>query len=326
MTPLIVAAQEAVVPAEEAYAGGPAAPIVTSSEFPDPTKWYRSVDATFSWDLPADITAVSAELSDEAEREPQQTYRPPVSQVEFSASELNEGVQFLLVQFKNADKWGKYSSYRVMIDNTPPEAYTISLTYPHGQRGVVAMFDTSDTLSGLSHFELISNGSSAQVSPAEAKNGYFVPLEAAGTKEVIVKAYDNAGNVREEATSILIMPAQVPNVEDNPLAYAAMEPASVLAAFMAFLALMLFSYMVYERQRYARGLAMLRYETEDVQDEMLKVFSALREEIYDQINTINRKTRLTRKEKEAVDGLNKALDVSEKLLNKEVSDIKKIIS
>ena len=231
------------------------------------------------------------------------------------------------MQFKNADKWGEYASYRVMIDNTPPEPFSIALNYPRGQQGVVAMFDTKDTLSGLSPFEItLNDGSLIRVSPEEAKSGYFVPTEPSGMEEITVQAHDNAGNVREETTAIMILPAQMPNVEDNPLAYAAAEPGSVLAAFMALLSLMLFTYMVYERQRYAWGLERLRNETEDVQDEMLKVFSALREEIYDQINTINRKTRLTKKEKEAVEGLNKALDVSERLLNKEVSDIKKIIS
>ena len=58
---------------------------------------------------------------------------------------------------------------------------------------------------------------------------------------------------------------------------------------------------------------------------MEKIFSALRDEIYDQIVTITKRPRLSAKEKEAVEGLHQALEVSETLIEKEISDVKKIL-
>ena len=55
---------------------------------------------------------------------------------------------------------------------------------------------------------------------------------------------------------------------------------------------------------------------------MEKIFSALRDEIYDQINTITKRKRLSKNEKEAVEGLTQALEVSETLIEKEINDDK----
>lgn len=328
LAPAVVAAQSADSAMAEAYIGGPAAPMVRSGEFPDQSTWYRSEDAVFSWELTPEITAVSAELSDEPAIEPQKTYRPPVSSIAIGADQLHEGVQYLLVQLRNAEKWGMYAAYKVMIDDTPPAPFSISLAEQNGERsGFLATFETTDAASGLSYYNVSINGSFVgRVDPGTAARGYFIPVTAAGAETLSIQAVDNAGNIREAAASIYAVTPPLIDPTDDPLGYASAEPAAVLAAVMAALLLLIFGYMVYERQRYAHDLRRLREETGEIETEMLKVFSALREEIYDQINAINRKPRLTKKEKEAIDGLNKALLVSEKLLQKEVKDVKKILN
>jgi regulator of RNase E activity RraB len=69
----------------------------------------------------------------------------------------------------------------------------------------------------------------------------------------------------------------------------------------------------------------LRRETREIQDQMEKIFSALRDEIYDQINHITKRKRMSAKEKEAVESLTQALEVSETLIEKEISDVKSIL-
>ena len=56
-----------------------------------------------------------------------------------------------------------------------------------------------------------------------------------------------------------------------------------------------------------------------------KIFSALRDEIYDQIGTITKRKRLSKSEKDAVKGLNQALEVSETLIEKEINDVNEIL-
>lgn len=325
--PSIVSAQTSEPTLEELYAGGPDAPAILSVDYPNPEQWYKATDVTFTWPLPEDVVAVAAEVMSEPDTEPVETYRPPVNSLNVKAEEWQEGIQYLNVQFKNGEKWGQFSAHKVMIDNTAPSPFSVMVTLHQGdQQGVIVTSRTTDELSGLSHFELSINGDAPQkLSVEEAGRGYFLHINGEGTQDIRMTAYDKAGNLRSETTPVLSLPPTKINPGTDPVGYVASEPASLLVAIMAGLMLLIFGYLVYERQRYSAAVTELRREAEEIQSQMLRIFSALREEIYDQIGAINKKTRLTKKEKEAVDGLNKALNVSEKLLEKEIKDVEKLL-
>ncbi len=325
--PIIVSAQISEPIPAELYAGGPEAPTILSVDYPNPEQWYKADSASFSWSLPEEVVAVAAELTSDSKTEPMKTYRPPVSSLSIEVDKWEEGIQYLTVQFKNADKWGPFTAHKVMIDNTAPAPFSVQVTPHQGdQRGIIITAETTDELSGLSHFELSVNGDTPQkLSIEEARRGYFMHVNGEGTHSIKVTAYDKAGNMRSETTPVLSLPPESINPSMDPIGYVASEPASLLVAIMAALMLLIFGYLVYERQRYATAVTDLRREADEIQSQMLKIFTALREEIYDQIGAINRKTRLTKKEKEAVDGLNKALNVSEQLLKKEIKDVKSLL-
>ena len=84
-------------------------------------------------------------------------------------------------------------------------------------------------------------------------------------------------------------------------------------------------YYWYEHKTLRQKEEKLRRETREIQDQMEKIFSALRDEIYDQINTITKRKRLSASEKEAVEGLTQALEISETLIEKEINDVKTIL-
>ncbi len=319
-------AQATEVSLEELYDGGPDAPLILSTDMPLPDAWYKPQDATFHWGLSEDVTAAAADLFSESGQEPMTSYRPPVSSITIKADELSEGAQYLSVQFRNESKWGMYAERQILIDGTPPEPFSVSVqTLPDGGNGVMVSSVAVDRLSGIAYFEVNANGYEARVSPAEAGQGFFLPLQANTEVSLTVSAYDMAGNSRTAST--LIHPITIePSISTLGLTgFAAEEPASILAALMAALLLIMFGYMVYERQRYAAAVTDLRGESEEAQSQIIRVFNALRSEIYEQINAIDGKTRLSKGEKEAVSSLTKALKVSEKLLNKEVKDIKKLL-
>lgn len=319
-------AQVTEVSLEELYDGGPESPMILSTDMPLPGAWYKPQDATFHWGLPDEVTAVAANVYLESGKEPMKSYRPPVTSITIESDEWTEGSQYLAVQFKNEEKWGMYSERQILIDGTPPEPFSISVKkLEEAGNGVLVSFMAVDRLSGIAYFEVDANGYQVRVSPAEASQGFFLPLEDNTEVSLVVTAYDMAGN--SEISSTLIHPIMIePSIDTLGFAgFVSEEPASILAALMASLLLIMFGYMVYERQRYAAAVTDLRGESEEAQFQIIRVFNALRSEIYDQINAIDGKTRLSKKEKEAVAGLTKALKVSEKLLNKEVKDIKKLL-
>lgn len=309
------------------YVGGPEAPVITSLDYPSADTWFKLEDLTFGWEMPEEVVAVAADVFINPDEEPMTTYRPPVSSITIPSEDLIEGYNYLSVQFKNEEKWGMYGGKVVKIDNTPPEPFSITtLPLDGGSRGAALIsFEAQDLLSGISHYEFSINGSiPSRLSPIEAARGQMIDLNNNTQYSIKAVAYDQAGNAREENVSILgITPTVVP--PNNVIDLAVEDPAAVLAAIMAALLLIMFGYIVYERQRYAESLHNLRIETDEIHDQLLRIFSALREEIHQQIRNISKKARLSKKEQEAVEGLNKALSISESLIDREIKDVKNLL-
>lgn len=323
--PIFSSAQVVDVPPEDLYAGGPAAPVILSTDMPIADAWYQPQEASFHWGLPIDVTAVAANLYTVSGKEPMTAIRPPTTSITIAADEWKEGTQYLSVQFRNTEKWGMYAERQISIDGTPPEPFNVDVRASDNHNGLIVEFAAVDKLSGISHYEIQASGQKARVTPAEAAGGFLLPLDDGGQIVLEVVAYDRAGNTRS-ATTIVYPIVREPSVAALGIAgFVAEEPASILAALMAALLLIMFGYMVYERQRYAGAIVELREESEEAQTQIMRIFNALRSEIYDQINAIDGKTRLSKKEKEAVAGLSQALKVSEKLLKKEVKDIRKLL-
>jgi len=64
-------------------------------------------------------------------------------------------------------------------------------------------------------------------------------------------------------------------------------------------------------------------ETKDVSKAVYIAFKALRAEVQEQIESLDKKAGLTAAEKKVRSKLQKALDISEKFINKEIKDIEK---
>ena len=297
-------------------------PVVRSVEFPDADSWYPLSGGTFTWDLPEETTAVAIELATSSEAEPMESYRPPVSEFVVSADDLSEGVQHLLVQFKDAEEWGEVTAVPIKIDDTAPQPFSIDIAESESDANFAEMtFKTEDSLSGIAYYQVyIGDRPAVTVSADEARNGYQL-RNRNQSYYVHVVAYDQAGN--GTASSLLILGGTGSGAEW--LLLGQFEPEALLIALLSTIVLILFGYLFAERRRYAREEERLMIETEEIEIQMTKIFTALRDEIYDQIRAITKKKKLSKGEKEAVDGLNKALEVSEHLIEKEIKDVERML-
>ena len=100
---------------------------------------------------------------------------------------------------------------------------------------------------------------------------------------------------------------------------------NLFIAFLIIVVALQIIYFWYEHKHLKEREEKLRRETREIQDQMEKIFSALRDEIYDQIKTITKRKRLSASEKEAVESLTQALEVSETLIEKEINDVNTIL-
>jgi hypothetical protein len=311
----------------------PRAPEVGSPAFLDPELWYKNTEGVFSWTIPFDVNVVAVEISTSSENQPEENedavYDPPIDEFIVSRENLVDGVQYLSIKFRNQVGWGAVLNRKIQIDTTAPEPFEIEVRAANSTTGFPLLnFAANDVTSGIDYYEVtIADNEPFEVTPDEAALGYLLRDLEDGTYTVRVIAYDKAGNTRESTVAVLITagwikPAEV--VEEVTL-WDFLTAVNLFILFLISIIALLVGYLWYDRKQNRIREEKLRRETREIQDQMEKIFSALRDEIYDQINLISKRPRLSKKEKEAVEGLNQALEVSETLIEKEINDVKTIL-
>ncbi len=117
---------------------------------------------------------------------------------------INEGILYWKVRTQdNNDDWGSYCNYWTLkIDTTEPESFQPTVD-PDGwttEDRPTITFSTTDETSGIDHYEIkIDSGDfTKQSSP------YNLPTQDDGIHEITIRAYDLAGNYRDEDIEVSI--------------------------------------------------------------------------------------------------------------------------
>lgn len=182
---------------EEPIGLTPAPPQISSPTHPDPEKWYNNKNPKLVWEVPEGILAIRTLLGKIATAQPTVVYEPPISSKEFE--NLDDGIWYFSLQFKNQYGWGKISRFKIQIDTVPPKDFTVGVDNEGDPTNPtpIFQFETTDELSGIDYYEIILNGKVfSKVKPEEIKNGKWKisqPLEP-GTYSLEIKAVDRAGN------------------------------------------------------------------------------------------------------------------------------------
>ena len=178
-----------------APANTPGTPTVTSSTHSDQAKWYTATQAVLNWELPSGITAVRTLLDSRASAVPTKVYDSPIRTL--TLSDLEEGVSYFHMQFKNADGWGKVAHYRLAIDSEKPSEITINQVEgadgnnPEQQLQVTVV----DATSKVTRFKVqVDNGEAFEVTRAGESDTIKLPSMGPGYHAVVIEAFDEAGN------------------------------------------------------------------------------------------------------------------------------------
>lgn len=320
---------------EEAIIFGdpPRQPEIGSQTFLETDVWYSETEGIFTWTLPFDVDAVAVEISNDPENIPEESedtiIDPPVEEFVVSKDIVTDGVQYVSVNFKNQVGWGAVTNRKLMIDTTAPEPFAITVQAGNSPTSFPLLrFEAKDVTSGVQYYDMtIAGNEPIRVTPDEARLGYLLKELEDGTYTVKVVATDMAGNVRESSVAVLITAGWVKPVEvvDEGSFWDFLTPINLFIFFLLVIIILQIIYFWHEHRQLKEKEEKLRRETREIQDQMEKIFSALRDEIYDQINSITKRKRLSAKEKEAVEGLTQALEVSETLIEKEINDVKTIL-
>lgn len=216
-----IAAQETVPESEVieyvAPANTPARPEITSSSHPDQNGWYATTQASLSWSLPSDVTAVRTLLDGSASTIPTKLYDTPIREI--TLQDLDEGVQYFHLQFRNADGWGRVAHYRLAVDTVSPENLQIALaegadlsnpaqTLVLSVDGEVQPIDRYLVqIDGAEPYEYIDEQASGTIALAPLEPGYH---------SVIIEAFDAAGNSTIATFSFGILAFDKPQFTQYP--------------------------------------------------------------------------------------------------------------
>ena len=208
------AAPDAETPA--VVGGTPFAPQITSPTHPSSDFWYNVSTAEFNWNVSKNITSSQLLVGEKPKESPTVNYVPPINYKKIV--DLENGTWYFHVRLRNPQGWGDITHFRFQIDTQNPEYFNISqvenkdFTYPKAKFN----FDALDTVSGISHYEIIIDGEKIEEWIDDGEHIYETPLLEPGDYKLIVKAIDRAGNFLTNFAEFNIKPIQAPEITEYP--------------------------------------------------------------------------------------------------------------
>ncbi len=190
----------------------PAGPLVISETHPDQSVWYKNTTAVFRWSNTLPVNGYSYILNDEPIDIPDDIVDGKADNVLYKG--LSNRIHFFHVKALRDGVWGDTSHYAVKVDSLAPADFPIKISpasRTSSTKPLVA-FVTSDALSGIDHYELkIISRQIVDAPDGGQKKPFFIeassphsPDLALGKYDVIVRAYDKAGNFREVSQRLII--------------------------------------------------------------------------------------------------------------------------
>jgi len=195
----------------------PEGPKVFSPSHPDQNKWYNNNSPTLSWEKEEGVIDFSYSLDDIFYGVPDNISEGDYASASYA--DLEDGIWYFHIKAKKGDAWGGITHYILLIDTTPPAAFTLSfeptLRSPvMTAREPIVSFITTDSLSGLDHYDL--KLIDLTKAPQKKETGFFVEASspyqlsslATGEYEVIVRAFDRAMNWQDSSKKIEVIPIE----------------------------------------------------------------------------------------------------------------------
>ncbi|MFH0806183.1 MAG: cohesin domain-containing protein [Candidatus Brennerbacteria bacterium] len=196
----------------------PQGPITVSRTHPDQSKWYSTKSVALEWALPGSIAEGFSYLTNGEPIDVPDNISEGV-RTSVIYKNMEDGVRYFHIRAYREGAWGGTTHYALNIDSTPPAEFPLEII-PDSRttrRQPVIQFYTTDALSGIDHYELkvVSLSTIPEAKAAngnqelfvEAQSPYVASELSLGNYDVIVRAYDKAGNIREVTERLEVVTA-----------------------------------------------------------------------------------------------------------------------
>ena len=185
----------------------PEMPVITSENVPDQTKWYLTNDIKVGWQLPESVTRVYASIDKNEKTVPK--VLKTGSQISFEENSLASGIWYAHVRFKNSVGYGPTASFKVNLDTTPPESFTLQeIKNANDTKTSFNVFAT-DTLSGIDKYSFTIDKGTEKEWLDDGSHVFTTEVLPPGNHIISGIVYDKAGNKANttqnfETTEVLI--------------------------------------------------------------------------------------------------------------------------
>ncbi|KKT44962.1 MAG: hypothetical protein UW34_C0006G0002 [Parcubacteria group bacterium GW2011_GWA2_44_15] len=257
---------------------------------------------------------------------PSVTYTPAINEKDIT--NLDNGMWYFHVQLRNANGWGAVSHFRFQVDTQPPEPFEIKFVGGNetdNPRPTV-LFSATDSLLGIAYYKVkIGESDSFTLSNEIIENTpYTLPLQMPGKRNILVQAFDKAGNFTNASAEFTILPPPSTLVKVGAGLNKLLATLIPLVALISLLILIL----LYGWRKLSVLRKKIQKETSEAESVLHKAFDLLKEDVREQIKMLEKtrtKRQLTKEEEKIIKQLRKDLDDAEKLVQKEIHDIEKEI-
>ncbi len=183
----------------------PAGPIVSSETHPDQTNWYNISTVVLRWAPEQNVDGYSYMLSENPGDVPDDISEGINQSVTYK--NVPDGIHYFHIKSLKDKAWGGVTHFALKIDTAAPAAFPVDIIPDArtSRREPIVQFSTTDGLSSVSHYELkliplspsADGGFNAQPLFIEVTSPYVFSELPIGNYDVIVRAYDFAGNYQE---------------------------------------------------------------------------------------------------------------------------------
>lgn len=193
----------------------PAGPIVVSSTHPDQDRWHPVNDLVLNWASPFPVEGYSYILNDDPVDIPDNISEGLKIGAVYKG--LSDGVHYFHIKASRNGVWGGVSHFGVKIQTSGPADFKIDVSPGKrtSSKDAILSFETSDQISGIDHYEIkvisLSPSVQSQVDSSfsplffEVNSPYILKLPNYSSYDVILRAFNKAGNYTESSVRLKII-------------------------------------------------------------------------------------------------------------------------
>lgn len=221
-------------PVEKEEPEGPTvlpAVTITSPTHPDSNQWYKETAASFTWRLPAGVSATQTSFDQNPNAVPSVTRRPGISSSNVDVP--TNGIWYFHIRYQSQQTWSRTATYKIQVDRTAPE--NVETTPVVSAEGTHLRLKATDKDSGLAYYTVVIDSQLPVTVPATGEEtNYLLPPVAVGLHNITVAVFDKAGNTiskviqyeTQEAEQIIFTKYQKEIKEDERIQVFGLAPSS----------------------------------------------------------------------------------------------------